>query len=121
MPGAAQPFTLFAVFRVSSSHPEVFDGRDVGTVICPDADVKLFIEADSKARMERRARQFEAKGIEVVVYEPALAEASFFGSRVVRDLAAFKAEADLILANRQTEDLADVAQKVFTRDLFGAD
>ena len=40
----------------------VLDGRDIGTVVCPDADVKLFIEADSKARMERRARQFEAKG-----------------------------------------------------------
>ncbi|HQZ12884.1 MAG TPA: (d)CMP kinase [Devosia sp.] len=46
----------------------VLDGRDIGTVICPDADVKLFIEADSKARMERRARQFEAKGIEVDRY-----------------------------------------------------
>jgi cytidylate kinase len=40
----------------------VLDGRDIGTVVCPDADVKLFIEADAKARMERRARQFEAKG-----------------------------------------------------------
>jgi cytidylate kinase len=40
----------------------VLDGRDIGTVVCPDADVKLFIEADSKARMERRARQLEAKG-----------------------------------------------------------
>ena len=40
----------------------VLDGRDIGTVVCPDADVKLFIEADSKSRMERRARQFEAKG-----------------------------------------------------------
>ena len=39
----------------------MLDGRDIGTVICPDADVKLFIEADSKARMERRARQFEAQ------------------------------------------------------------
>ena len=40
----------------------MLDGRDIGTVICPDADVKLFIQADSKARMERRARQFEARG-----------------------------------------------------------
>lgn len=46
----------------------VLDGRDIGTVICPDADVKLFIEADSKARMERRARQFEARGLPVDRY-----------------------------------------------------
>ncbi len=46
----------------------VLDGRDIGTVICPDADVKLFIEADAKARMERRARQFEARGQEVDRY-----------------------------------------------------
>jgi cytidylate kinase len=46
----------------------VLDGRDIGTVICPDADVKLFIEADSKSRMERRARQFEAKGLPVDRY-----------------------------------------------------
>lgn len=47
----------------------VLDGRDIGTVICPEADVKLFMEADSKARMERRARQLEARGIEVNRYE----------------------------------------------------
>ena len=46
----------------------VLDGRDIGTVVCPDADVKLFIEADSKARMERRARQFELKGLPVDRY-----------------------------------------------------
>ena len=46
----------------------VLDGRDIGTVICPDADVKLFIEADSKARMERRARQYEARGLSVDRY-----------------------------------------------------
>jgi cytidylate kinase len=46
----------------------VLDGRDIGTVICPDADVKLFIEADSKARMERRARQFESRGMVVDRY-----------------------------------------------------
>jgi cytidylate kinase len=46
----------------------VLDGRDIGTVVCPDADVKLFIEADSKARMERRARQFEHKGLPVDRY-----------------------------------------------------
>jgi cytidylate kinase len=46
----------------------VIDGRDIGTVVCPDADVKLFIEADSKARMERRARQFELRGLPVDRY-----------------------------------------------------
>ena len=66
-------------------------------------------------------KRVKAKGIEMVVYEPALEEAEFFGSRVVRDLQAFKQECDLIIANRRTPELADVAGKVFTRDLFGVD
>ena len=66
-------------------------------------------------------KRVKAKGVPVVVYEPTLDAPEFFGSEVTHDLEAFKAGCDVIVANRWSDELADVADKVYTRDLFKRD
>ena len=83
--------------------------------------MKLGSDAPHASSIQGVMKRVKAKGVPVVVYEPTLDAPEFFGSEVTHDLEAFKAGCDVMVANRWSDELADVADKAYARDLFKRD
>lgn len=108
-----QPRKKFPTHRILAANPTVVGIRGLA--------MKVRSENFRLSAIQGIMKCIRAKGVEVIVYETSLDDDLFFNSRIVRDLAAFKTKADLIVAERMSDDLEDIHDIVFSRDKFGGD
>lgn len=99
----------------------VYEGREKSVMHVCRLTIKSNSDIFRASSIQGVIKRMKVKGVPVVVYEPTLDAPEFFGSEVARDLEAVKAGCDVIVANRWSDELADVADKVYTRDLFKRD